>query len=192
MSADILANVAVDAALGGGDAVLTYRLPHHLQRFIRAGQLVWVPLRRQRVQGIVLDMFTWPPESGIDAPDSSPPGYLVNPAELRDILDLADPEALLTPAQLRLARWLSAYYRTSFYTTLALMLPTGSTQQSETTWRASVDGLQTDLGTLPLGERGILYFLRQHGESTAGCLCRTARAWPAAARQPHEPPQNPP
>lgn len=181
MRADMLVNVAIDASLGGSDPIFTYAVPRHLRPFVRVGQLVWVPLRRQRVQGVVLDMYAWDADETDTLPQASESS--VRPADLRDLLDIADPEAILTDAQLRLARWLSAYYRAPFYSTLALMLPTGATQQSEPTWRASVDGLQADLGTLPLGERGVLYFLRQHGESSERDLRATLRGSDAELRE---------
>lgn len=187
MLADILVNVAIDASLGGSDPILTYRVPRHMRPFMRVGQLVWAPLRRQRVQGVVLDMYAWDAAQELDEAASTaqpfPSAYVGNPNDLRDLLDFADPEAVLTDAQLRLARWLSAYYRAPLYSALSLMLPTGAAQQSELTWRASVDGLQADLGTLPLGERGVLYYLRQHGETSERDLRSELRGSDADLRE---------
>lgn len=182
MPAELLADVALRATIPGAEPVFTYRVPQRLHAFARPGQLVWAPLRRQRVQGVILDMYrqdaggAWVLESEqavaerpslIDRLRPDPDAPLAPDAPvLRDLLDVADPEAALTPAQVRLARWLSAYYHAPIYEALALMLPPGVSQQSEPTWRASAAGMATELGALPERERAVLYFLRQRGEQT--------------------------
>jgi len=181
MPSELLADVAVRATIPGTDAVFTYRIPKRLHALTRPGQLVWAPLRRQRVQGIILDLYRqneageWMLEGdqpGADRPsidrlrpDPEAPGAPDAPV-LRDLVDVADPEAALVPAQVRLARWLSEYYRIPLYEALALMLPPGVTQQAEPTWRATPAGLVAELGALPERERAVLYFLRQRGEQT--------------------------
>src|SRR5215475_10207166 len=57
MPSELLADVAVRATIPGTDAVFTYRIPKRLHALTRPGQLVWAPLRRQRVQGIILDLY---------------------------------------------------------------------------------------------------------------------------------------
>ena len=57
MPAELLADVAVRAAIPGANPVFTYRVPARLHALVRPGQLVWAPLRRQRVQGIILDLY---------------------------------------------------------------------------------------------------------------------------------------
>src|SRR5215470_8910439 len=57
MPSELLADVAVRASIPGGDPVFTYRVPARLHALVRPGQLVWAPLRRQRVQGIVLELY---------------------------------------------------------------------------------------------------------------------------------------
>lgn len=192
MSSELLADVAVNAVIAGTDPVFTYRVPAHLHAFVRPGQLVWAPLRRQRVQGIVLDLYAWKePEERVawrDQPETHassglgpatqlppPSSLLTSAAALRDLIDVADPEAFLTPAQIRLARWLSSNYRAPLYEALALMLPTGAAQQAEPTWRATALGMSSDLGSLPERERGVLYFLRQRGETSERELRQTLR-----------------
>lgn len=165
MPTDLLADVAVDA-FAGADPVFTYRVPDRLRPFVQPGQLVWAPLRRQRVQGVVLHVYPWD-----DSPSRSPglppaAAILADPRVIRDLIDLADPEAALTAAQLLLARWVSETYRAPLYECLALMLPTGVAQESEPTWRASAAGLDAELGMLPEKERAILYFLRRTGETS--------------------------
>ena len=150
MTPDTIADVALRATLrAGASAVLSYRVPLRLHGLIVPGRLVWAPLRRQRVQGVVLMVRPSGP--------TEPPG-------LRELIGLADPEAVLTAAGLDLARWVSTTYRASLAEALALLLPPGTAQAAEPTWRTSPAGLTADLGTLPEGERAVLYYLRNHGE----------------------------
>jgi primosomal protein N' (replication factor Y) (superfamily II helicase) len=162
MPPDLLADVAVRAPFAGADPVFTYRVPPGLRAAVRPGQLVWAPLRRQRVQGIILDLY-----DGAGPPELRPAPDAPRDAEiptLRDLADVADPEAALTTAQIRLARWVSERYRAPLYETLALMLPPGVSQEAEPTWRATAAGMQADLGVLPENERAVLYYLRRRGE----------------------------
>jgi primosomal protein N' (replication factor Y) len=143
------ADVALDATLRPGSSpVLTYRIPPRLAGLIGAGQLVWVPLRKRHVQGVVLALR-----------DTSE-------TDAREIAGLGDAEAQLTPLQISLAQQAAAIYHVALYAVLAPMLPPGSAQESETTWRASSLGLHCELGALPERERAILYFLRLHGETS--------------------------
>ena len=75
-------------------------------------------LRRQRVQGVVLDVYPWdvPPARSGPPPAAA---VLADPSVIRDLVDLADPEAALTPGQLGLARWVSEHYRAPLYEALA-------------------------------------------------------------------------
>src|SRR5262245_49716898 len=198
MPSELLADVAVRATIPGTDAVFTYRIPQRLHALARPGQLVWAPLRRQRVQGIILDLYRqneageWILEGdqpGADRPsidrlrpDPEAPGAPDAPV-LRDLVDVADPEAALVPAQVRLARWLSEYYRVPLYEALALMLPPGVTQEAEPTWRATPAGLVAELGALPERERAVLYFLRQRGELTERELRHSLRGGDSELRE---------
>jgi primosomal protein N' (replication factor Y) (superfamily II helicase) len=165
MPPDLLADVAVRAAFAGADPVFTYRVPPSLRALVRPGQLVWAPLRRQRVQGIILDLYGG---ANTDAPpDLRPDPDAPREAEalvLRDLADIADPDAAITTAQIRLARWLSERYRAPLYEALALMLPPGVSQEAEPTWRATAEGMAAELARLPEAERAVLYYLRRHGE----------------------------
>jgi primosomal protein N' (replication factor Y) len=165
MSPELLVDVALRATIPGVEPVFSYRVPAPLRPLVRLGQLVWAPLRRQRVQGVVVDLY-----GAGDGPDGE-----AGRQRLRDLIDVADPEAALTPAQIRLARWLSDHYRVPLYEALALMLPPGVSQEAEPTWRTTPSGVLADLGALPEGERAVLYFLRQQGEQTERTLRQTLR-----------------
>lgn len=143
-------------------AIYSYRVPPALAPLVLPGQLVWVPLRRQRVQGVVMACYgpaERPPDLSPDPEAPLDPDALV----LRDILEIGDPAAALTPAQLRLARWLVANGTATLADALALMLPPGSAQESESTWRATEAGVLAELGSLPERERAVLFLLRRRG-----------------------------
>ncbi len=183
MPPDLLADVAVRAAFAGADPVFTYRVPPRLRTLVQPGQLVWAPLRRQRVQGVILDLYE-------DGAAEAPPELRPDPdaprdAEalvLRDLADIADPEAALTPAQIRLARWIAERYRAPLYEALALMLPPGVSQEAEPTWRCTPAGLRVDLARLPESERAVLYYLRRHGEQRERELRKQLRGSDAELR----------
>lgn len=156
------------------EPIFTYRVPHQLHGALRVGQLVWVPLRNQFIQGIVLNLYTASEAPPSFRPDPGAP-YDLETYTIRNIDSIVDPDVALTLAQIRLARWLSEYYRFSLYEALALMLPPGVSQEMETVWRASADGMTIDLGVLPERERSVLYFLRQQGETTERELRKNLR-----------------
>jgi primosomal protein N' (replication factor Y) len=178
MNAELLADVAV-----GADAVFTYRVPPPLHLTIQVGHLVWAPLRQRHVQGFLLDLHAWGDRPHQPEDALGPPALRPDPSDrfsaqsptLRDLIDIADPEVSLTPAQIRLARWIAGYYRVSLYEALTLMLPPGATREAETTWRATVEGHGATLGALPPGERDVLYLLRRSGEMTERELRRRLR-----------------
>ncbi|NJN15086.1 MAG: primosomal protein N' [Oscillochloris sp.] len=151
MPIELIAEVALRATVAGGmSPTYSYRVPPRLRGRIHPGQLVWAPLRRRRVQGVVLS---------------------VGQAEfsdrvLRELEDIGDPAASVTPAGLELAEWVATTYRAPLYEALALLLPPGVSQEAVTTWRINQAGLRADLGALPERERAILYYLRQHGEQS--------------------------
>jgi len=160
MPTELIADVALRAMVGGGASpIFSYLVPERLRGLVRPGQLVWAPLRRRRVQGVVL---------GLAAAAS-------DDRALRELDDLADPEASVTPAGLRLARWVADTYRAPLYEALALLLPPGVGQEAEATWRPTHAGLRADLGGLPERERAVLYYLRLHGEQRERELRATLR-----------------
>ena len=153
MPTDLIADIALRTSMGGGESpVFSYRVPARLRDLARPGQLVWVPLRRQQVQGVVL---------ALREGDVGPGGR-----ELRDLSDLADPEANIPASGLRLAEWVSATYRAPLYDALALLLPPGVGQESEPIYKVTPTGLRAVLGELPPRERAILYYLRVNGQQS--------------------------
>lgn len=95
--------------------VFDYHLPDGLLGQVGAGHLVTVPFGRQIVQGVVLELTAAP-----------------SVAETRPVIDLLDPQPVVTAAQIALARWLADYYLSPLAAMLGLMLPAGLAQQADT------------------------------------------------------------
>ncbi len=162
MPTELFADVAVRAHIfNHPEAIYTYVVPPALRPPLQPGMLVWVPLRRKRVQGIVLALR----EQARPAAGGDEPGLLPS-FTIRPIADLGDPEVRLPDAQLNLARWLAGYYRAPLWDALALFLPPGIAQESVATWHILPAGREAELGALPPGERELLYFLRRKGEAS--------------------------
>lgn len=125
--------------------VFHYHAPETLVGKIRAGQLVTVPFGRRTVQGVVLRDVVTP-----DVPETKP------------IRDLLDPTPVLTPTQIELATHLAERTYSSLAACIALMLPTGLSQQADTQFELIPDAPTNDLGKTQtqivklLGKRGPL------------------------------------
>ena len=101
------AEIALDVPPSVG-ASFTYTIPDVASRFVRLGQLVFVPFRTSVVIGIVVAL--------------SPCSAVANP---RVISRIALKAPLLSPVQLQLAFWMSRYYRISLFRILIQFLPPG-------------------------------------------------------------------
>jgi primosomal protein N' (replication factor Y) len=84
----MFAQVAVTVPTVSG--IFDYALPPELDGMIQVGHLVKVPFGRQTVQGVVFSLVTKP---------SVP--------ETRSIIELLDPQPVLTASQISLAQWLA-------------------------------------------------------------------------------------
>jgi primosomal protein N' (replication factor Y) len=102
--------------------VFHYHLPPELAGQVEVGHLVEVPFGRQRVQGVVLDFIQEPSVS-----------------ETRPVLNLIDPQAVLTWAQIALAQSLSRETLSPLADCIGLMLPPGLGQQADTLYTLARD-----------------------------------------------------
>ena len=82
----------------------SYAIPVGLD--IRPGQAVLVPFGEKVLQGVVLEINPVPAVE-----------------DTREILDVLQPEPILSPNQIQLARWISEYYLAPLFSAVALMLP---------------------------------------------------------------------
>ena len=94
--------------LGGYDLPLTYGAKESLFKDLKVGSLVRIPLGIRRITGIVSSI----------SPKHAPPRE-----KLRFITALVQPEPVLSPELVQLAKWVSSYYASSLECTLGAMIP---------------------------------------------------------------------
>ena len=94
--------------------VFDYALPESLAGQIGVGHLVIAPFGKQTVQGIVLRFLDQP-----------------SVAETKEIIELVDPESVLTQAQISLAESLAESSLSPLASIIGLFLPPGLNQQAD-------------------------------------------------------------
>jgi len=95
--------------------IFDYGVPEHLSGRVRVGHLVIAPFGRQTVQGLVLRFIQTP-----------------SVAQTRDIIELVDPDPVLTPSQIS---WAESFAQTTLAplaSIIELFLPPGLNQQVDT------------------------------------------------------------
>jgi primosomal protein N' (replication factor Y) len=130
-----------------------YSIPPTLREKVAIGQLVQVPFGPRRLQGIVVGL-----------PDRAPV------PETRDIEEIVDPEPVLLPVQIKLARWISDYYLAPLIDCLRLMLPPGLEQRAELTVELSELANQRISEDLTPEQQRVVEFLRQEGKQRVEAL----------------------
>ncbi|HIC90160.1 MAG TPA: primosomal protein N' [Anaerolineae bacterium] len=119
-----------------------YKVPEALQSRLRPGHLVWVPFGTRRLQGVVVGLHEVAPV-----------------ADTRPIEGLVYDRPVMTPAQLELARWISAHYLAPLLEAIKLFLPAGLAQRVETLLElASEPPWPTDLSP---EQKALLEYLAQ-------------------------------
>jgi primosomal protein N' (replication factor Y) len=114
----IYAEIAVNIPQVAG--VFHYHLPRRLEGRVHPGHLVVVPFGRQRVQGVVLRML---PEPEI--------------SETRPVLDLVDPNLVLTPTQIALAKEMADMTLSPLAECIGVMLPAGLAQEADVLYQVA-------------------------------------------------------
>jgi len=132
-----------------------YSIPPTLEEKVAVGQLVQVPFGPRRLQGIVVGLTD---RAAV--------------LETRDIEEIVDPEPVLSPVQIELARWISNYYIAPLIHCLRLMLPTGLKQRSELAVELSESADQRSSEDLTPEQRKVVEFLRQEGKQRVKDLAR--------------------
>ena len=94
--------------------VFDYHLPSELNGRVGLGALVTVPFGKQTVQGVVV-------------------GFIAEPSvpETKPVLDVLDPQPVLTSAQIEFARQLSEATLNPLAAVIGMMLPAGLSQQAD-------------------------------------------------------------
>ena len=95
------------------DGVFHYSIPPDLETSLALGHYVHVPFGKQIVQGVVLALLEISPIQ-----------------ETKKIIDLIDPNPVLTAAQIELAKNLSQATHNSTAAIISLMLPPGLSKNS--------------------------------------------------------------
>ena len=108
----VFATIAVNVPSVAG--VFDYAIPNNLVGGIGIGQLVIVPFGRQTVQGVILRFADQP-----------------SVADTKDILEIVDPDPVLTSTQIALAEWMAEATLSPLAAIINLMLPTGLSQQAD-------------------------------------------------------------
>lgn len=131
-----------------------YHLPPDLE--VHPGQLVEVPFGREDrpMQGVVLNIVPQP-EVEVTKP----------------VTGIVDPEAVLTPQQIALARHMTRRWLCTLAEAIALMLPPGVARWTETEYRLTPEAPPTDQDLSPL-ERRLWRVLRERGPLRTGQLNR--------------------
>ncbi len=129
-----------------------YHLPPALEGQVEVGHLVTVPFGRQTVQGVVLARVEDPTVSKTKA-----------------VLELLDPEPVLTPDQIQFAHQLAHDNLAPLAACISLMLPPGLSQSADTLYQSGITKEQmvkaTHQGSLKLSEaqRRLLTLLIDRG-----------------------------
>ena len=142
-----VADIAVAGASASGDGVLSYAVPMALRAELVPGQVVWVPLRKQLVLGIVLRLH------------DERPGFALKPLQ-----SPVAPPIVLTADQLALGDWLAHETAATRYAALARFLPPGLTRRIVHYLELS-DG-EWDRAVLTPTQRKLVALIEERGEIT--------------------------
>ncbi len=111
----------------------SYAIPSGLS--IDVGQAVWVPFGDKLLQGVILELSHYP-----------------SVEETREVAGVIEPRPLLSPPHALLARWLSEYYLSPLFDTVALMLPPGFRRRAVTFLGVSPTPGKQDKSSLTRGK----------------------------------------
>jgi primosomal protein N' (replication factor Y) len=106
------AQIAVNVPSVAG--VFDYAIPAELSGQLGIGHLVIVPFGKQTVHGVILRF--------VDQPSV---------AATKDILEIVDPEPVITSVQIALAEWMAESTLSPLAAMIGLMLPSGLSQQAD-------------------------------------------------------------
>ena len=143
-----------------------YHIPSDLRTALRVGHLVEVEFGHRLAQGIVVAFARSAPVE-----------------ETKPIIGLIDPDPVLWPWQIELARWLSRRYLAPLNACFRLMLPPGLTRWSDTLYDIN-PGWRGD-GSLNEIQQQVVNLLRNRGELKGRQIGRRIKdkKWRTAAAQ---------
>ncbi|HIQ09314.1 MAG TPA: hypothetical protein EYH28_07405, partial [Anaerolineaceae bacterium] len=145
-----------------------YHVPPALAGAVQVGQLVEVPFGRQRMHGVVVAEVETP-----EVPVTRP------------VTAVVDPEAVLTPAQIALARRMAEAMLAPLSACVALMLPPGVAQQAEREYALTPEAPAEPPADLGPTARRLLALLRERGPLRSRQIDRRMprRLWQPAAER---------
>jgi primosomal protein N' (replication factor Y) len=140
------------------DKQFTYALPPSLRSHVKVASRVLVPLGRRTMTGIVVALVGKSPVS-----------------QVKEVLDLLDPEPIFDPTMLQLTRWISEYYLCSWGEAFKAALPAGFWRKGRRLIRLRepyANALVRKLrGSSPL-QAEIVEMLMRRGEMSDAALAR--------------------
>jgi len=123
--------------------VFTYRIPDSIRTAIKLGARMTLPFGRRNVTGYAVGLHS-----------ELPPDVEVDEAKIKDVIDLIDPEPLITPEILGLTQWTADYYASFWGEMLKASLPAGiNTERIKPKRRKAVRLLPTVDGHKELSEQ---------------------------------------
>ncbi|MFC2032516.1 primosomal protein N' [Chloroflexota bacterium] len=122
-----------------------YAIPSGLD--INIGHAVWVPFGKKLLQGIVLELSSFP-----------------SVEETREIAGVIEPHPLLSPYRVLLARWISEYYLSPLFDAVALMLPPGFERKALTFISTPSTPPGQDISSLTPEQRQVLELTQRQGK----------------------------
>ncbi len=120
----------------------SYAIPPPMD--VREGQAVLVPFGEKELQGIVMELTSVPAVE-----------------DTREILDIVESEPILSPSHLAIAYWISDYYLSPLFDTVALMLPPGFERKAITFVSLAQPGL--DISSLSDEQRQVVNIISGQG-----------------------------
>jgi len=115
----------------------SYAIPSGLT--VNVGQAVWVPFGDKMLQGIVLELSPYPAVT-----------------ETREIIDVIEPQPVISPPHVSLARWISEYYLSPLFDAVALMLTPGFERKAVAYVSATLKSDSSDISSLPQSQGQVL------------------------------------
>jgi len=138
------AEVSVNSPIKASQT-FSYCIPPHLN--IELGQAVWVPFGDKLLQGIVLELTDYP-----------------SVEDTKEIAGIIEPKPLISPSQVKLAYWISEYYLSPLFDSVALMLPPGFERKIIIFLSIPKDAPEVDLSSLNEKQRYIIRLVQREGK----------------------------
>ncbi len=152
--------VAPDARLSDRRATLTYRVPSAIDH-VEVGQLIWVPLRRKLVLGVVVERHGRPPDASFDVKPIHAP---------------VEPSFCLTSIQWQIAVWMAEETICTLYEAASVMLPPGVGSRAVEYLSLRNEPPPGAIDALTPAQRRLVAFLAREGEVTLERAQRAQRS----------------